>query len=139
MKISKGKWKNVFAQNKGWILVDMLVGTVILAVGLVALMAVFTQAGNSTVDSRNRLQAVSIAQQQLENLKKYGSSSDLPTTTPTTTTNGIYTVELKRLTLSTLSSVPKLIPVQVTLTWQEQGGAGSITQTLQIIEYILTN
>ena len=139
MKIRMGKWKNLFAQNKGWILVDLLIGTIILSVGLVALMGAFTQAGKSTVNSRNRLQAVSIAQQQLENLKKYSSSADLPTTTGTTTTNGIYTVQLQRLTIPALASVPKLIPVQVTLTWQEQGGAGPVTQTVQIVEYILTN
>lgn len=134
MKLIREKWKSFFSENKGWILVDILVGTIILAVGLVALMAVFTQAGKSTVDSRNRLQAVSIAQQKLEDLKKYSSSADLPTTTGTTTTQGIYTVQLQRLTVPALSSVPKLIPVQVTVKWQEQG-----EQTVQIVEYILTN
>ena len=137
MKLIREKWKSFFSENKGWILVDILVGTIILAVGLVALMAVFTQAGKSTVDSRNRLQAVSIAQQKLEDLKKYSSSADLPTTTGTTTTQGIYMVELKRISVPALSTLPKLIPVQVKLTWQEPGGAGPVT--VQIVEYILTN
>ena len=139
MKLIRGKWNKFFSQNQGWILMDILIGTVILAVGLAGLMAVFSQAGKSTMGSRNRLQAVSIAQQKLEDLKRYSNSADLPTATGTTATSGIYTVELKRLSMSALSSVPKLIPVQVTLTWQEPGGAGSITQTVQIVEYILTN
>ena len=57
--------------QKGWMLIDALIGLVVLAVALLAMASGFRQAVTGTVMAGNRTKAAYLAQQQLSDLRRY--------------------------------------------------------------------
>ena len=115
---------------------EVLIGTVIIAVALTALALTFSQGTQNTVDSRNRLQALSVAQQELEGLKRYSTLTALTASLPAgknVQVAGIdYTVNGAIISVTAVNSYTTLKPVQLTVSWPPG-------QSLQIVEYLLVN
>lgn len=134
------KLNNLFAQHKGWILMEVLIGTVIIAVALTALALTFTQASKGTVDSRTRLQALSVAQQELEDLKKHKTlaalTDNLSVDRPAPVISGSgsvnYTVNSAIIVVTSVAALTNVIPVQVTV-------SSPTGQLIILVEYLLVN
>lgn len=133
-------------------MVDTLLGIMIISVALVGFALTFRQSTTTTVVDRNYNQATYYAQQALERLKvndgQTSSSSITWAYTWSVAAAGAlpaYTITTEQLSTANLPAEytalssdiqAKLIPVQVTVTWQEQGGgAGLITRTLKVVSY----
>ncbi len=123
--------------QRGWIFIDALIGMVIVAIALTALAVAYSQSTASSASSNNYLRAVYIAQAQLESLKRFDrqlpNSIVLPA--PQQMTMGGYpqqfTVQVQQINVAALGGLgERLVPVRVTVTWQEpRGGAGQVQLT----------
>ncbi len=114
--------------ERGWILIDALIGVVIVAIALTALAVAYRQAAVVTISSTNQVRALNIAQDTLEGLKRYDRQTAI--TLPARTTVAPFTVDVAQLAVSQVNYLPKLVPVEVTVTWTEAGGAnGSVRMT----------
>lgn len=106
----------------GWIYIDSLVGTIVVATALVAIILTYTQTTKSSIVATNRTQALYIAQQTLEYLKHNDrSATTLDLTIPNAhpTIKGItYTVSLVQLD-TRVNNDTKVIPVKVTVSWTD--------------------
>jgi type II secretory pathway pseudopilin PulG len=128
-------WATANSQ-RGFSLVDTLMGTLLLAITLVAFMAGFAYVSRGTSGNTARVQALSIAQEVLEDLKKNdGLTAGLQNFAVTSPVerNGIsYGVLLTSPTVNALTGVSaNLQPRQVTVSWQE----GSSTKSLSMVTY----
>ena len=105
--------------KNGWILLDSLLAFLILTVGILAVIAAFTQTTKSAYFSDQATQATYLAQQSLEKLKYFDGKTIAPVL-PSTSTRGILTMEHTRDTatqaISPLNGL-NLVPVKVTVTW----------------------
>ncbi len=113
--------------QSGWILIDSLLGMVIIATALCALMAAYTQSTHASVDSNTNTYATYLAQRELERLKQYDGKAAINITPQSTVTNGSiqYTIITEEEPVTTVTSTiglnTFLRPVQVTVNWQEGG------------------
>lgn len=64
-------------KNKGFSLLEILIGVVILAVGILAIAALQTTSVRGNFFSHNLMQATYVAQDRLENLKNLPFTNDL--------------------------------------------------------------
>ena len=105
--------------NNGWLLLDSLLAFLILTVGILAVIAAFTQTTKSAYFSDQATQATYLAQQSLEKLKYFDGKTIAPVL-PSTNTQGIFTIEYTHDTatqaISPLNGL-NLVPVKVTVTW----------------------
>lgn len=116
--------------ERGWILIDALIGVIIVAIALTALAVAYRQATVVTVSSTNQVRALNIAQDTIEGLKRFDRQPAI--TLPARTTVGQFTVDVVRLTVPQVNYLPRLAPVEVTVTWTEAGGANG---TVRITGY----
>lgn len=121
--------------ERGWILIDALIGMVIVAIALTALAVAYRQATVVTVSANNQATAVWVAQQMVETIKQqdavahaqFNPSLNVPSSV--TLDNKVFSidtpVELSDPEVSALS--PRLRPVRVTVRWTEPNGEHSIS------------
>lgn len=143
-------WQNRHSGDKrhkrGFLMVDIIVGIFIISVALVALGAAYRQSTLAMVKIRNRAEALAVAQQKMEYLKRY-DGTPLSVAIPSSEFNaatvtgpaGIaqFTVQAQQVTVTSVSSLTNIVPIQVTVTWNEiQGNSSSGQQSIRIMEYI---
>ena len=121
------RYRYKFLNNQsGWILLESLIGTTIIAVGITAIMASYVQTTKSASFSDNATQATYLAQQKLENLKKTYDGSATKPVLPATATSGIFTVSYTEET-TTEAAAPiaglKVVPVTVTVAWTDSSSS----------------
>lgn len=63
------KWLKLLQSNKGFSLIEAIVTVVIVGIAMVPISMVFTQTINTTVDTRQQLQANGLAQEYIEAIK----------------------------------------------------------------------
>ena len=120
--------RTFFKSQKGFILIDALVGMVILSVALMALAVAYRQATITTVTARNYNNAVYIAQQTAEKLKENDGKKAVDANwtianTPTTINNVAYVVE------TTIADVNLLKQATITVSWFNN------TKNISIVNY----
>ena len=121
--------------ERGWVLIDALIGVVIVAIALTALAMAYRQATVVTVSANNPATAVLVAQQIAETIKQKdaatysGFLAGLPATVtvpPNPTVFSIAAVEQPPDADIHASMRDYLRPVKVTVTWTEAGGTYSV-------------
>lgn len=123
--------------QKGWILVDSLVGMIFLSTAVIALLFAFTQATKGTIVSTNRTQATYLAQQALENLKSQDGQSTI--TPQPAVTKGIFHISSPvPITVPDIAADANLStylkPYQVTVSWSDSSG-GSTSKNVTMVGY----
>ena len=143
------RWRQTGKKNRpgGFALIDMLLGLTILTVALLGIAFAFRQSTVTTVSARNYNQATYYAQLALERLKVNDGQS---TGTWAGTTNIPASGAMPAFTLTTAvlatgdapeydaldSKVKaKLVPVRVTVTWQEPIGGATVIRTVKVASY----
>ena len=131
---------DLMKSEKGWILVDSLVGMVVLSTAVIALLLAFTQATKGTVASMNRTQATYLAQQTLENLKAQDGNSIIKTEDSSV---GKYTIVVDTPSVSSIETGTEdlkryLIPYQVTVSWSDISG-GPANKSIKMVGYCYVN
>ena len=134
-------YNNLLQSQKGWILIDSVIGMVILSIAIIALVLTFTQATKGTTASTNRTQATYLAQQTLENLKAQDGNSAIDTTVISPV--GKYTIVISTPAVAAITADPNqlsqyLIPYQVTVSWSDTSG-GASNQNIQMVGYCYVN
>jgi len=135
--------KNKLAKSqKGWILIDSIVGMVILSTAVIALLLNFTLATRGTNSSTNRTQATYLAQQALETLKAQdGRSVILPQAAEN---RGIFSISSPTIApVLAISGDAKnlstyLKPYQVTVSWSDTTG-GPANKSITMVGYCYVN
>lgn len=122
--------------EKGWILIDSLLGMVILSTAIIALLLTFTQATKGSIVSTNRTQATYLAQQTLENLKLQDGNEKIDM--PATLTAGKYIITIEPLAVSAITKASDLAthlkPYCVTVKLADTSGP-SPTEIVQMVGY----
>lgn len=131
----------IVRDRRGWVFIDALIGMVIVALALTALAMAYFQATSASSSANNNLRAVYIAQAQLEALKRFDrqdfATNPVTLSAPQQVTMPNYplpfTVQVDQLTVPAVAGLsPRLIPVRVTVTWQERNG---VTGQVQMTGY----
>lgn len=135
------KYNNLLKVQKGWVLVESLVGIVILSTAIIALLLAFSQATKGTTASTNRTQATYLAQQTLENLKSQDGGSII--NNPPNYSVGIFHVSVTNLDVSVikedLNSLSHFLqPRLVTVTWSDTSG-GLASKNIKMVGYYYVN
>jgi Tfp pilus assembly protein PilV len=121
--------------ERGWILIDALIGMVIVAIALTALAVAYRQATVVTVSANNQATAVWVAQQMVETIKQKDATTYDPTFTnlpatvtvpPNPTVFSIAAVEQPADTNIHSSMRDYVRPVKITVQWTEAGGTFSV-------------
>ncbi|MDR7866012.1 MAG: hypothetical protein RIN56_04290 [Sporomusaceae bacterium] len=121
--------------ERGWILIDALIGMVIVAIALTALAVAYRQATVVTVSANNQATAVWVAQQIVETIKQKdattytGFLTGLPATVTVPPNPTVFTIEATELSpdLNIHNSMRNYVrPVRVKVSWTEAGGTVSI-------------
>ena len=116
-----------FKSQKGFIFIDALVGMIILSVALTALAVAYRQTTITTVAARDYNNAVYLAQQAAEELKKNDGrqvgNADWTITNTISTINGVrYTINIPAPT-----NIELLKPVTIGVSWPENTTGINIT------------
>jgi len=123
----RGKYLN--SNQHGWIFIDGLIATVIVAVTLTALAIAYRQSTVVSISAENYSKAVYLAQSTIEDLKQ----NDLSTTVPvaSNSTSGIYHILITKPTVSEIQYISSstLVPIQVTVSWTESGSTRLVAVT----------
>ena len=121
----------LLTSEKGWLLVDSLVGMVILTTAILALASTYIMSSKNNVYAKNYGQALAIAQTYVENHKSVNNTSFTPATSFTiyqqTVNNVLYTVTPTPAIATTDSLGTLIVPVQITVSWNEQNGNKQIS------------
>ncbi|MDF2633619.1 MAG: hypothetical protein K0R78_493 [Pelosinus sp.] len=123
--------------QKGFILMDSLVGIIILTVALLAILLTYSQATITAVSARNYNNAVYLAQQTVEELKRNNGRTEFdPSVGPPVTIKGIqYTIDLTRLTIPEVQTNTNLRQYKVTVTWAERINSKVINRNVELVDY----
>lgn len=130
--------------QKGWILIDAIIGITITVTALVALMSLYTQITHSTASARDYQNANYIAQQHLENLRQFDGTATIRNLNPEITDPPNQTVEHVQYSIQIRLVTPidtldaRLIPYQVTVTWPDPRNE-SLTRSIQVVNYYFSN
>jgi type II secretory pathway pseudopilin PulG len=119
--------------NRGWIMLDSLIGVIILSIALVALAGTYIMASKSNTSSKNYGQALAFAQQYTEDYKRVNNTNfttvdpntAFPDQTVTSATGVTFTAKSKILTVAALPSA--IVPVQIAVSWTEPSGNKQIS------------
>lgn len=117
----------------GWIYIDAVVGTVIVAIALTAIILTYTQTTKVSTAATNRTQALYVAQQAIEYLKHNDGQTlsalnfTLPVSLRSVTINGIsYTVTPQQIA-DNVDADTRVRPVRITVSWSDAAaGASSV-------------
>ncbi len=121
--------------KKGFTLLELLVSSLILAIGVIGLAAIFPAAMRSTLLTRQNTQAIEICQATIEYLRSLPITAD----ELEEGTHGPDTIDTKFVrTYSVTNDHPatNMKLIEVTVTWQQQGGAGGIEHSQSMKTYI---
>lgn len=130
---------NILTSQRGWILLESLIGVVILSVAILALLLSFAQTTKGTAASTNRTQATYLAQQALDKLKAQDGNPSIDSSVSVIPpSNGIFTIAISTPSVSVISADANtdklsnyLKPYQVQVSWVEQpsGVSNMVTMT----------
>ena len=126
---------NKFFNTKkgGFVFIDALMAIVLLSIGIVALLAAYTQSTKVSIAATERQTALYLAQSKLELLKQQydGTSNTISAYTDTVTTNNkAYKITTNISSRPTaISAYTKIIPLTVTISWNAD-------DSLALTEYI---
>jgi len=133
----------------GWVFIDSLIGIVIVATALTALMFMYTQATKTTMTGKTVNNAIYVAQRHLEDIKQYDGTATitaLPTsvTDPPLPTNvdGIdYTVKIRLIPDAEISETlnSKLYPYEATVSWTDNSASPSASRSIKVTSYYFSN
>ncbi|MEN6412385.1 MAG: type II secretion system protein [Veillonellales bacterium] len=129
-RIRLGKTTSLFKNQRGWLYLDALIGMILVSIACVAIMAAYTQSTKATGVASNRATAVSIAEQVLESYKQYDGGTVSPPTSYTSPDPN-FSIAITNPSVTALSGTPKVIPVQVTVSWPAVDPQNSV----QMISY----
>lgn len=117
--------------QRAWVLIDAMIAVVIVSIALTALAMAFRQSTDVSTTSTNYVQAVYIAQQQLEQLKQYDGAA--------AANNPFNATNLAERTVQSPGGVPynvsfgllnsgatNLVSVQVTVKWTDAGRSNQV-------------
>lgn len=123
--------------QKGFILIDSLVGIIILTVALLAILLTYRQATITAVSARNYNNAVYLAQQTVEELKKNNGKTEFdPFVESPVTIKGIqYTIKLTQLTITEVQANTNLRQYKVTVAWDERINSKVVPRDVQLVDY----
>jgi len=112
--------------TKGFILVDVLIGIVLISVAVIPISAMFSQAIQADVMAKDYTMAANLVQKQLELLKadspQQWAALTLPCTIPWRDTLQLPPPRYMLTTTAGISAANDyLVEVAVTATWQEKG------------------
>jgi len=108
---------------RGWVFIDALLGVTILAIGIIAIILAMTHNTKVVALASNHTKATYLAEQKLEELKKYDGGTTAPTL-PEDETEGIFSISYALATVTL--PVSNVTPVHVTVTWTEDGQANTV-------------
>ena len=111
-------------KRRGWVFIDALLGITILALGIVSVIIAVTHNTKEVAFTSNHTKATYLAQQKLEELKKYDGGTVAPVLPEENETSGIFNISYAVAT-KTLP-VSNVTPVQVTVTWIEEGQSNTV-------------
>ena len=123
--------------EKGFILADAMIGMIIITTALIAVLAAYTQTTRVSSTTTARTHATYLAQRTLEDLKRFdgGAVLTLPEQSIERRESVEYTINARTINVNTVTNTDGLrtylLPVQVTVTWQEKGQ----NNTLNMISY----
>lgn len=111
-------------RRRGWVFIDALLGITILALGIIGVIIALTHNTKEVAFASNHTKATYLAQQKLEELKKYDGGTVAPVLPEETETSGTFSISyaIPAVTLP----VSNVTPVQVTVTWIEDGQKSSV-------------
>ena len=112
------------SSRRGWVFIDALIGITILALGIIAVIIALTHNTKEVAFTSNHTKATYLAQQKLEQLKKYDGGTIAPFLPEEVETSGIFNISYAVAT-KTLP-VNNVTPVQVTVTWTEEGKTNTV-------------
>ncbi len=119
-------------RNGGFTLIEMIVATVLLAIGVVASLLSYAAAARLSVSAINRTTATFLAQQQLTSLQ------DNPNGLPTGNQNGDFGPQYPGFTWQSevdSSEFPSLDQVRLVVQWQ----SGLLTHSVELDTYLPTS
>lgn len=116
-------------KNRGFTLLEVLIATIILTVGIVALMWAFSSGIYAVGDIENVDSALNIAQAKMEQIKNtpFASLADSGPTADSNFPNFNLAVNV--------AEGQNPMQVDVTVAWQVKGGQTSITLTTLVANY----
>ena len=112
------------SSRRGWVFIDALLGITILALGIIAVIIALTHNTKEVSFTSNHTKATYLAQQKLEELKKYDGETSAPVLPEATETSGIFNISYA--VVSATLPVVNVTPVQVTVTWSEEGQTNTV-------------
>jgi type II secretion system protein I len=117
------------SKDNGFTLLEVLIATIILSVGIVALMWAFSSGIYATGDIENVDLALNIAQAKIEQIKNtpFASLADSGPTADSDFSNFNVAVNV--------AEGQNPMQVDVTVAWQVKGGQTSVTLTTLIADY----
>ena len=126
------------SNQKGWLLVDALIASVLLSIAIVGIIKVFSYTTNTSSYNEHYNEALMIAKTEIENFRLSDNrSNDMPLFTPNSTTNNAlvttvaspnkpnfnYTVTKKILTTTEVTdsaiTTSTLNTIRVTVSWTD--------------------
>lgn len=116
--------KDKESSRRGWVFIDALIGITILSLGIIAVIIALTHNTKEVAFTSNHTKATYLAQQKLEELKKYDGSTISPVLSEVTETSGIFSITYAAPTVTL--PVSNVTPVQVTVTWTEEGKTNTV-------------
>lgn len=130
--------------ERGWVLIDALIGLVVVSIALTALAVAYRQSAAVTISSSNQARAVYVAQQAVEELKHHDNktkSGEWPASIAGYTVsidNTAFTVSYAMESVAEINGIvtaavrDRIKPVRVTVSWTEPG-AGAVQ--IQVVGY----
>lgn len=125
-------------KQKGYLLIDVLLGVFITGFALTAIALAYTQAFKAMAVNKSSADALSIAQQNMEMLRRNDGvllSETLPfplLEQAVALDNKIYQVTVKDIAVEAVQEHADVLrPCQVTVSWQD----GNVEKELKMVEY----
>lgn len=121
--------------KKGFTLLELLVSSLILAIGIIGLASLFPAAMRSTLLTRQNTQAVEICQATIEFLRSLPFTAD----ELSAGTHGPDTIDSKFVRTYTVTDNHPAINmkfIEVKVEWKQVGGSGGLNRTQTMKTYI---
>lgn len=122
----------MFRDQRGWLLVDSVIGMLFLTIAIFAIGLAFIQISKLTTKYNNYNQALFLAEGALENLKIQDNktSINIPSPYKINSSNKVsYDIEVIQKEFNGLDS--NIVPLEVTVKWSES----NTERTISIVNY----
>ncbi len=134
--------------QKGFTLIDALIALSIISVAFISILTMYGQATKATTSNKIINNALFIAQQTLEDLKRYDGMATITalpsnaTDPPPITMDGIsYTIQVTPLVVSN-PDFPldnRIRPYQATVSWTDYSVSPATERSIQLTSYYYSN